>query len=202
MDFEGFGKIPRLKSDIVVTEKLDGTNAQIYIVNDASEDLVNDWKPQYEPQRVAHKDGFSLFVGSRKRYITPADDNYGFARWVAERGTELIDFLGEGRHFGEWWGQGIQRRYDMEEKVLSLFNTSRWGEGRQELPDYLSVVPTLFQGELKGDMDIDSIMTKLKDEGSIAAPGFMNPEGVIVFSMASRNFAKTTFEYDKGKWNA
>ena len=197
MNFEGFGKIPRLKSDVVVTEKMDGTNAQLlvlpygYVLSDteASKNIV------------AHNNTMCLLVGSRNRYITPQEDNYGFANWAAERGTELIEFLGEGRHFGEWWGQGIQRRYDMEEKTLSLFNVQRWGEGRQELPDYLSVVPTLFQGEMKGGVDIDTIMTDLKTSGSIAAPGFMNPEGVIVYHCKSRTMSKTTFEHDKGKWN-
>jgi len=102
-EFEGFPKIARLKRDITVTEKLDGTNAQIFIGEDGE---------------------FS--VGSRKRWIVPGDDNYGFARWAYGRQDELIATLGIGRHFGEWWGQGIQRRYDMEKKQFSLFNTTRW----------------------------------------------------------------------------
>ena len=200
MDFTGFGKIPRLKSSMVVTEKLDGTNAQIYITNDAIEHRLNDWNPQIEPNCVLSKGGLSLFVGSRKRWITPDDDNYGFARWVSEHGTELIDFLGEGKHFGEWWGQGIQRRYDMTEKKFSLFNVNRFGKGRQELPDFLDVVPTLASGNLESG-EIDQIMSDLKSSGSIAAPGFMNPEGIIVWNCKARQYFKSTFEHDKGKWS-
>ncbi|MCJ7726507.1 MAG: hypothetical protein MUP76_09000, partial [Acidimicrobiia bacterium] len=45
------------------------------------------------------------------RWITPEVDNYGFARWVKDHEEELRTGLGAGLHFGEWWGQGIQRRY-------------------------------------------------------------------------------------------
>jgi hypothetical protein len=34
--FEEFQKIPRLRRDCVITEKIDGTNAQIYISDDSS----------------------------------------------------------------------------------------------------------------------------------------------------------------------
>ena len=87
MEFQGFPKLHRLSRDMVVTEKLDGTNAQIYITDD---------------------DRF--LVGSRKRWIVPEDDNYGFARWAHEHEDELRAGLGYGQHFGEWWGQGIQRK--------------------------------------------------------------------------------------------
>lgn len=33
LPFEKFNKISRLSRDIVITEKIDGTNAQIYIVS-------------------------------------------------------------------------------------------------------------------------------------------------------------------------
>jgi len=200
MDFKGFGKIPRLRHDVVVTEKIDGTNAQIYIVKDSDEDLLNDWKPQFEEKRIIGKDGLSLFVGSRKRWITPEEDNYGFARWVSEHAEELITFLGQGRHFGEWYGLGIGRNYGLDSKKLALFNTGRWGEGKQPLPDYLQAVPELYRGPIMGG-ELDDIMSELKQMGSILVPGFMNPEGVITYQRTADQYFKTTFEYDKGKWN-
>lgn len=33
LEFVEFPKIPRLSRDIIVTEKIDGTNAQIYLEN-------------------------------------------------------------------------------------------------------------------------------------------------------------------------
>ncbi len=100
--FEPFPKIGRLTRECVITEKLDGTNAQVIITEDG---------------RIA--------AGSRTRLITPAGDNMGFARWVQEHAEELITGLGPGRHFGEWWGQKIQRAYGLTEKRFSLFNTTR-----------------------------------------------------------------------------
>ena len=32
IEFQGFGKIPRLNRDIVITEKIDGSNAAIGII--------------------------------------------------------------------------------------------------------------------------------------------------------------------------
>jgi hypothetical protein len=87
---------------MIVTEKLDGTNAQVHITDDGR-----------------------IFAGSRNRWITPDADNFGFARWVAEHEEELRA-LGPGSHYGEWWGSGIQRRYGLDEKRFSLFNVGRW----------------------------------------------------------------------------
>src|SRR5882724_293770 len=102
MEFTEFNKIARLSRNCVVTEKLDGTNASI-VIGEAGEFLV----------------------GSRTRWITPEDDNYGFARWAHTHKEELLT-LGPGQHFGEWWGNGIQRKYGLSEKRFSLFNTARW----------------------------------------------------------------------------
>ena len=71
-------------------------------------------------------------------------DNYGFAAWATAHKDELIAGLGAGRHFGEWWGQGIQRKYGLAEKRWSLFNVSKWTEAR---PACCHVVPTLWRGD-------------------------------------------------------
>jgi hypothetical protein len=118
-EFVPFPKMARLSREIIITEKLDGTNAQVFIGEDG---LIR--------------------AGSRTRWITPEDDNYGFARWVHNHADELRG-LGPGRHFGEWWGQGIQRNYSLTEKRFSLFNVSRWGEER---PACCHVVPVLYRG--------------------------------------------------------
>ena len=106
-EIEGFGKIARWNREVIVTEKIDGTNAQI---------LVND-------------EGTDFRVGSRNQWITPEADNFGFARWCADNRDDLLK-LGPGRHFGEWWGSGIQRGYGLAkgEKRFSLFNVSKWAE--------------------------------------------------------------------------
>src|SRR5262245_19038779 len=120
--FEAFQKIGRLKRGCVITEKVDGTNAQI-----------------------AFSDDGTMHVGSRNRWITPEDDNFGFARWCAEHAEELKQ-LGPGRHFGEWYGAGIQRRYGLIEKRFALFNTERWRDGRAPRPTCCGVVPILYEG--------------------------------------------------------
>lgn len=97
--FEGFGKISRTNkaSACVITEKIDGSNAQIVI-----------------------EDNEIVAVGSRKRWIQPGkeSDNFGFASWVERNYDELLG-LGEGTHFGEWYGAGIQKNpYGLDHLIV------------------------------------------------------------------------------------
>jgi hypothetical protein len=189
-EFLSFEKISRFSNGVVITEKLDGTNAQIYIVNE---------EPAADATATVIHEGttYAIYAGSRNRWITPADDNFGFAKWVKENSSEIVK-LGLGRHYGEWWGSGIQRRYGLTEKRFSLFNCGRWAQ--QELPSMCHVVPQLFSGRLDNDT-VDAVMAALKRDGSVAAPGFMNPEGIVLFHTASRTLYKKTFEHDNaGKW--
>lgn len=175
MPFREFEKIARLKRNVVITEKIDGTNACVVISPDGR-----------------------ISAQSRSKIITLDDDNYGFARWVEDNAEELAK-LGEGYHYGEWWGSGIQRRYGMDRKVFSLFNVGRWTPENPNLPSCCSVVPILAQGAL---IDADKALDDLKTNGSRAAPGFMKPEGIIVYHSAARMYFKMTIEKDqewKGK---
>ena len=170
MDFIKFSKMPRLSREMIITEKIDGTNAQICISDD----------------------GLELQAGSRNRWITLDNDNMGFARWCNENKEDLLR-LGPGRHFGEWWGQGIQRKYGLDEKRFSLFNVSRWRKGR---PSCCHLVPTLFQGKFD-TWEVDEVLNCLKKHGSYAAPGFMKPEGIVVFHVAGNFGMKKTIEKDE-----
>jgi hypothetical protein len=177
IEFKGFPKIYRASRECIITEKIDGTNAQIYIT----------------------EDGQTMIAGSRKRWISPENDNYGFAAWVRDHHDELIA-LGPGQHFGEWWGQGIQRAYDLKEKRFSLFNTSLWS-GSIVRPDCCDVVPVLYKG-IFSTVKIDECIESLKTSGSVAAPGFMRPEGVVCCHVQGNFSLKKTIEHDeehKGK---
>lgn len=176
-DFVEFPKMARFSREVIVTEKIDGTNSQILITEDG---------------------GF--FTGSRNRFITPENDNFGFSKWAHEHKDELMT-LGIGRHFGEWWGSGIQRGYGLKngEKRFSLFNVARWSENR---PACCGVVPTVWRGRFD-DIDVLEIMNALKEHGSYASPGFMNPEGIVVFHTKGNIGFKKTFDKDEtGKWDS
>ena len=184
MEFQEFPKMARLSREVIITEKIDGTNAQVCIGEDGS-----------------------IRAGSRARWITPQDDNYGFAAWVEAHRDELLA-LGPGRHFGEWWGAGIQRRYGLTEKRWSLFNVQRWAlhgtapktyptadprvtRTQEVLPACCGLVPVLYQGPFQ-TQDVEEVLHSLRMLGSAAAPGFMDPEGVVVFHTAGNvGFKKT-----------
>ena len=189
-DFQEFPKMARLSRNMIVTEKLDGTNAQIVVVEDGT-----------------------VLAGSRTRWITPSDDNFGFAAWVEAHRDELLT-LGPGRHFGEWWGAGIQRGYGLKEKRFSLFNATRWAAHDQTLqsvpsldpraapkwqerpPACCGVVPVLIQGQFSTEA-VGHALDILRERGSYAAPGFMKPEGLVVFHTAGNVGFKKTLEKDE-----
>lgn len=176
MEFQAFKKIPRLLSmPMVITEKIDGTNAQIHIP---------------EPGEDGYDTG-AIYAASRSRYVTPGADNFGFAQWV-ERNRDSLLRLGPGRHYGEWWGSGIQRGYGLAEKRFSLFNTGRWSGVR---PECCSVVPVLYYGQFSSDA-IEEVKAKLLITGSVASPGFMRPEGIVVFLPKANLLFKSTYDND------
>ena len=187
MEFQAWGKTPRLNRQMVVTEKLDGTNAAV---------VIADRNKEHSLGAIAVTDGYAVFAQSRKRFVTPQSDNFGFARWVSENAPGLVEALGPGTHFGEWWGQGIQRGYGLKEKRFSLFNTNRWeyNDPRHEGVPGLGTVPVLYVG-LFDTGRINSIVTYELEE-SYAAPGFNNPEGVVVWHDAARQSFKVLKEND------
>jgi len=209
MDFESFSKISRLSKEMVITEKIDGTNAQIAmeVYGRGIDECLRDWPVAFAKE--VEGGTLCMFAGSRTRWITPGKqtDNSGFARWVSEHGEELLA-LGDGRHFGEWWGQGIQKNYGLKEKRFSLFNTARWtskfNDGNTmdsdtrclEIPSCY-VVPVLYTGEFDTEKIWKVLMVDLKVGGSKAAPGFMKPKGVVIYHTAGGYFFKKSIENDE-----
>lgn len=197
----------RLSRECLITEKIDGTNGSVLILP------LNDSTPPMT-RAISIAGGMAILAGSRNRWITPDDDNFGFAAWVRDNAEELLQ-LGPGHHFGEWWGQGIQRNYGLTEKRFSLFNAARWClhgettetiptadpriEKRQEvLPPCCHLVPLLYRGEFTTSQ-ADLILFRLESDGSAAAPGFLSPEGVVVYHVAGNVGFKKTMGNDGSK---
>lgn len=192
-EFKEFSKIARLSRDCVITEKIDGTNGLICFTEQGD-----------------------MFVGSRSRWLSFENDNMNFYRWARDHEKELKT-LGPGYHYGEWWGNGIQRNYGLKQgdKRWSLFNVNRWCEygktprteeyfdGKikktrtQDIaPQCCSVVPILYEG-LFDTRTINIILDDLKDNGSKAAPGFMKPEGIVIFHKHGGYLFKKTIDKDE-----
>lgn len=183
LPFVGFPKIPRYSRDCIVSEKIDGTNAQLWIPTEEERaTLPEKWQ------------ALPFIVASRTRWMYPPDDNHGFAAWAYAQRDALLE-LGPGHHFGEWWGQGIQRNYGLKEKRFSLFNTFRWKDN-PSLPACCSVVPVLYEGSFE-TLNVQVFIDTLINEGSFAAPGFMKPEGIVIFHVAANRMFKKTVEKDE-----
>ncbi|KUN16530.1 hypothetical protein AQJ23_44870 [Streptomyces antibioticus] len=203
-EFVEWPKTKRLFRPVIVSEKLDGTNSAVHISKVRDDELT----ATPEGARLTYVAGqwYALSAQSRRRIITPGktSDNYGFAAWVYDNAAELVEILGEGTHFGEWWGRGIQRGYDVDGKRFSLFNTARHFEnpGTEVGGVPVGPVPVLYEGVFS-EARIHHALMSLKLHGSHAAPGFMNPEGVCVFHTQTRNVFKVTLDNeDAGKWEA
>lgn len=207
-EFKPWFKTPRLDSPFVITEKIDGTNSAILIqeldlsilqapyfgvIADYSSEDTEQTKPRY----------FGFAAQSRNRFISPGQDNYGFASWVGDHMSELFDILGPGRHFGEWWGGGLQRGYglDKKDKRFSLFNIKRYNpletvgdlakaqyEDQVLFPDIpeVGIVPVLDWEDEDVELFImsDAIDIALGDliaGGSRAVKGYEKPEGIVLW---------------------
>ena len=169
VEFKPWPKIGRDNPFLcTITEKIDGSNGCVII-----------------------QDGQVVGVQSRKRLITPEDDNFGFATWVEEHKEELT-LLGDGYHYGEWAGPGIQKNpHCLSEKSFFLFNTFRWGEGRQSKPECCDVVPVLFEGELQPHTIQDCLESlKLRYEHLVPEG---SPEGIICYLHGPRSYSKHTY---------
>ncbi len=170
VEFKAWPKIQRIGAEnICITEKMNGTNACIII-----------------------QDGEIVGVQSRRRIITPVDDNYGFACWVHNNEVELLG-LGDGYHYGEWIGEGIQKNpHKAVGNHFYLFNTARWNADNPNRPGCCLVVPVLFIGKYTPNI-IEETMESLAEREGYA-------EGVVVYYMATKTLYKSTFENSGGKW--
>ena len=175
VEFVAWPKIPRaVLGTIVITEKLDGTNACVIV-----------------------QDNEIVGVQSRKRMLNVGKDtdNYGFAQHVFDNQEKFLE-LGEGSHYGEWTGLGIQGNpHCLPEKRFFLFNTRRWGEHNPP-PEGIYVVDVLYQGEYSHEV-VDATMNSLLESSKEAG---YKPEGCVVYFPKLEAMEKHTFEYSKGKW--
>jgi hypothetical protein len=109
---------------------------------------------------------------------------------------------------------GIQRRYGLSggDKRWSLFNVGRWclhgqtplavptadprvTKTQDILPVCVGLVPVLWRGNFD-DLDAEALLEGLRAHGSQAVPGFMQPEGIVVYHVAANVCFKKTLAGD------
>lgn len=171
MEFVAYGSTNRLFRDVVITEKIDGSNCVIGI--DTEDNIVK--------------------AGSRTKWLG-SEDHFGFRAWVMKNRESLIADLGPGLHRGEWFGQKMQRKYGMDHREFALFNTGKW-EGVEFATPNLRTVPILYKGVFD-QTQIDRCLELLAQHGSVAAPGFDNPEGICIFHTQANIVFKVLLEND------
>ena len=197
--------------EIVVTEKVDGTNSAV-IIEEVDPELDYEYEGGFTLATVERGGKtYAVAAQSRNRLIFPskATDNHGFAAFVQQNAEELFILLGPGRHFGEWWGKGINKRYAsaMEGiKGFALFNVAKHADlhhwlrfGDQQV--LVEPVHVLYEGPFS-EQKIRDTLNELKKHGSWMSP-FDPAEGIVVFHTQSRQTYKITLDQnDAGKWEA
>lgn len=187
-EFREWPKIARWNREVIITEKIDGSNACVIVTEDGQ-----------------------VAAQSRSRVITPETDNHGFAAWVAKNEDVLRNLLGHGYHFGEWFGSGIQKRagYGLEkgEKHLALFNVDRWAEDEVLLAHQeIEIVPVLWRGQAGAvaygvKLALEALSGGSQVPSAKGKPE-VKPEGIVIFHVAANTAFKMTLEKDdewKGK---
>ena len=175
-EFKKWDKINRLKDNMItITEKINGTNACVII-----------------------EDGKVVGCQSRNRLVK-VGDHFGFPAWVEDNAEEIVS-LGDGYHYGEWAGPGIQKNlHKLEKKTFFLFRPEY-----MLMPGCISVVPILYQGPYS-EAEIKRIMFVLKpyDAGAqvdALSGKYVYAEGIVVYFHDMRQSMKLTFENQEGKW--
>ncbi len=161
-EFRKWPKIKRfLDAEMVITQKMDGTNSQIL----------------FDDVTSTGAGGFMWAVGSRNKWLTATTpDNFGFYAWVEKNSAKLYEALGPGRHYGEWCGPGIQLSEGLKERKFFSFNAFLGIEERFQA--LVEPVPILYQGPFSLAAMYDALKD-LKENGS-KVNGFKPCEGIIV----------------------
>jgi len=178
VEFRKFPKISRLQSPVIVTEKLDGTNACVVIVHTGMTTHV-------------------VRAQSRNRFLTPDDDNYGFARWVADNSEMLVDLLGPGYHYGEWFGQGIARNYALTRKWFALFQVDRYAEmAGNRAVDMDGIGMMLVPELLRAVTFCPNVLEQARFalSGGSKINNFPRPEGYVIFFEHNRATFKVVLD--------
>lgn len=187
MSYPSFPSIERLENLYChITEKVDGTNGLIELYDSSIEGVL---------------------FGSRNRYISANDDNMGFVsffkNYTNQLGT-LTNYIEEEkliypiRIYGEWFGKGIQRGYNLEAKFFMPFNEYLAIKMIDAGIPHIKMPVTLYSGKFSVEI-LEGCMNKLKDEGSQVVPGYNRPEGVVVYFPKHNFRLKETFEGPKWK---
>jgi len=181
--FQKWPKIPRLVNEVFhITEKIDGTNGCI-VIHNYSEDFSNKNYIYIDPTYT-----YAVAAQSRTKLISPENDNHGFAKWVQGNAEQLIKDLGVGYHYGEWWGKGIQRGYGLDHKRFSLFNPNKQSEVCYNVP-YILEENIRFLSK-----SIEDCKERLIEHGSFAAPGYMKPEGLVIYAERAKCYWKVLID--------
>lgn len=183
-DFPKFPSIERFDNlRCFITEKIDGTNGLIEV----------------SCQGVK--------FGSRNKWLSNGDDNFGFYAYFSQYVDDMVAWYHRNapgynwepvRIYGEWFGKGIQRGYDLKERKFMPFSYGLAEDIEGVFAPNIVLPEFLYQGKFSREV-LNNCMNSLKEEGSQVVPGYMKPEGVVVYFPDYEFSLKETFDGPKWK---
>ena len=146
--------------DVTISEKIDGTNAQVFVV---AED------------RGRRQPGRGLGGSLRKR--TTSVSRRGSPIMLTSCASSAQDVIS-----AEWYGRGIQRRYGLQDRRFALFNSCT--DGPRSARRAAAIVPVLTTRTMGADV-VSECLETLRSGGSLARSGFHAPGGIVIYHHAS-----------------
>lgn len=217
--FRKWSSTPRWHKGLRVYEKIDGTNGCVIVQRVGLTDLGMVPKDAVAVLDDSQEFGYWVRAQSRSRIITPGNDNFGFAKWVHDNSWALAHVLDQGYHYGEWFGEGIQKNpLGIEGRRFYLFHAWYWARPENALKlsqsgvTGLGHVPVLHDPDTHGEATWETIPAIMDDlawygtkvEGAVGVvsgyahePDTMaRPEGIIVWHKDTQQKYKILLDND------
>ena len=111
---------------------------------------------------------------------------------VGRRARERAARFRPGRHFGEWYGRGIQRGHGLQDRRFALFN-------RTDGPRSARRAAASFQSSQRERWALTLCRNASKRcvRRKSRRPGFTRPEGIVIYHHASGGMFKVLLENDE-----
>lgn len=145
----------------------------------------------------------------RKKELLKLGKGYHYGEWWGkgiQRGYGLEEKRFSLFNVSRWIdGIELEKTLSPEYHGMYLAEKQKINKNIEFCPECCYVVPILYEGRWTEYTPstviyiIDEQLEMLKISGSIASPGFMKPEGIVIYHTAGNYYFKKTIENDE-KW--
>jgi hypothetical protein len=204
IEFQPNPKMPRLFRDVICSEKIDGTSSCVIVQPDGTVQAGSKNRLLTLEQDnfgfcafvKAHEDELrGLGVGLHRGEFWGSGINRGYGCKNGERHFSLFNVS---RFNRQVWEENEAARVAREAEMAKRRSQPMVIPGPclfTPPPACCEVVPVLSRG-IFSTTCVNDCLDRLKRQGSVAMPGYDNPEGLVLFMESSGHLYKVTLEND------